>query len=1133
MQLTVFSTKTLVTMKMIAILMLMAALQVSARAYTQNVTLKMKHAPLTQVFRSIEQQTGYLFLYDDALLKQQTVTLDVANMPLQAVLAECFKNKGLTYKIVRKTIVIQSKPDVAEAAPPVAIPAAPPPDVLITGKVLDATSGEPVAGASVLIKGTRAGIATNQEGIFHIALQPGAVLVFSYIGYDAKEYAVKEPATITIRLVRSVKDTLSNLVITGYQVLKKDNYTGASTTVSGEDLKRVSPQNILQGLQTFDPSFRIVDNNLMGSNPNSLPNINVRGSTALPTGANVQISRGSLDGAANLPTFIIDGYEVSLSKVYDLDMNRVQSITLLKDAAATAVYGSRAANGVVVIVTKLPKAGKMQVTYNADFTVTTPDLSDYHVLNSVQKLDYEQLAGLYDATKNNVMTQDQLNALYYHKRALAVGGINTDWMAQPLRNTFGQKHSVFLEGGDSAMRYSLALRYQTTPGVMKGSGRDRYSTELGLSYNLHKKILFRNVLTVTQVNAKESPYGNFSDYVRMNPYYPKTNANGGIPQVIDSWVGRGNGGGGGYDTLNTLNPMFDATTGSFNKWQYLELNDALDVDWNIAGGLRLKGQLAVTHINSSYDVFRSPFANYYFNTPSDKLGQRGEYDYNSGSGTMVNGNLSLNYNRQVQRHSLNVVLNSNFQTSLTKSVGIQAVGFTNDRFTDISFANQYAANTTPSSQYDKTRLMGALFTINYAYDNRFLLDATVREDGSSQFGKDKRVAPFSSFGIGWNVHKEAFMQGSFISRLKLRATTGTTGSVAFAPYMAQTTYSYYTGNWYSSGIGAIVNNYGNTALEWQKTREYDLGMELGLFNDRILIMPRYYSKLTRGLVSDVSLPPSTGFASYKDNVGNMRNNGQELNIQVNVLKTKNLSLNLTANLVHNTNTIVKISNSLKSLNDKINQAQKDSSAYQGAPLLRYREGGSLDDIYAVRSRGIDPENGREIYVKKNGTLTYDWDVNDIVAVGNTEPKVEGTFGLNASYKQFYCVLFFYTKLGGQQYNQTLVDRVENADPRFNVDSRVFAQKWQKPGDHTFYKNIADLGQTQVSSRFVERDNEITLRSLYLSYDLDRNLCRKLAMNNLRIGFTTNDLWRWGSIKQERGIQYPFARSFNLSLQASF
>jgi hypothetical protein len=413
-----------------------------------------------------------------------------------------------------------------------------------------------------------------------------------------------------------------------------------------------------------------------------------------------------------------------------------------------------------------------------------------------------------------------------------------------------------------------------------------------------------------------------------------------------------------------------------------------------------------------------------------------------------------------------------------------------------------------------------------------MADLSVREDGSSKFGTKNKMAPFWALGIGWNVYKEDFLLNSAVSMLKLRASTGLTGAVSFPPYQASTTYDYYTGNWYSTGVGAIVNNYGNESLQWQKTNNYDIGFDLGLLHDRIYISSRYYYKLTHGLLADVILPPSTGFSSYKDNLGDMENKGIELNMKYTVFKNRNWTVNLTANMTRNENKILKISNALKAYNDKADQQQTQDN-YKGEPLLRFKEGQSLNTIYAVRSLGIDPENGKEIFVKQDGSHTYIWDVKDIVPVGDNTPAAYGYFGTNISYKRFLLNVMFYTRFGGKDYNQTLVDRVENADPRYNVDSRVLSDRWKQPGDKALYKNIADLGTSYASDRFVQRDNVLELQSVYLSYDFNKQVYSKLAMKNLRVALTLNQGWRWSSMQVERGIDYPFARSFTFSIQTMF
>ncbi|MNX92685.1 hypothetical protein D3C86_1248350 [compost metagenome] len=503
--------------------------------------------------------------------------------------------------------------------------------------------------------------------------------------------------------------------------------------------------------------------------------------------------------------------------------------------------------------------------------------------------------------------------------------------------------------------------------------------------------------------------------------------------------------------------------------------------------------------------------------------------------------MTLNYNKQIGENFFNLVLGTNLIARKSDFKSISAQGFSNDKFTNIGFARIYKDKAAPGGNVLINRTLGAFFSGNYSYKNRYLADASFRMDGSSSFGSNKRFAPFWATGLGWNVHNESFLQDAeIISQLRLKASTGQVGSVGFEPYMSRAIYQYQTGNWYSTGIGATLLGYGNNNLEWQKTTTYDAGLDLGLLKDRIVISPRYYYKLTKGLITDITLPPSTGFTTYKENLGDIANKGFELYLTANALRNADWNVNITANATHSTNKLVKLSNSLQAFNDKINGIQTDPSNNEEGkiglatiPIVRYLEGQSLYTIYGVKSLGIDPENGREIYVKKNGSLTYDYDITDTQPIGDSTPKISGNFGSNISYKSFMLSFSLYYRFGGQTYNQTLVDRIENADPRFNVDSRALSQRWAKPGDQALYKNIADLTATRVSSRFVQKENLVELQSVYMSYDFKKDFIRRAGFQALRTSITMNDIFRTSSVGIERGIDSPFARNITFSLQASF
>lgn len=1098
---------------------------VSIQTYAQ-VNISAKNTTLDQVFDQLGHQTGYTFFYNNKdLRKIGKIDAELKNLSLEAAMGKLLSGYPLSWRIVDKTVVVRS------ATP------TPVQDTTreISGIVRNKL-GESLPRVTIRVTGRNDIYQTNNNGEYKLTVDDDdAQLSFSFIGYKTTTYKAAQARNGKLAIVMEDANIgLSEVVVNGYQEIHRDNYTGTAVVVSGEKLKELSPQNIMQAMQVVDPSFKILNNNFNGSNPNSMPVINVRGTSALPAGndASGVLRRDNITSSVNLPAFILDGYEVSLEKVMDLDMSRIASVTLLKDAAATAIYGSRAANGVLVITTKVPANGKLQMTYNHETNVNSPDLTDYHVLNASDKLKYEQLAGVYNSDKQGGVSQDALDALYYEKLKNVVGGTNTYWLSQPVRTAVGQKHGLYLQGGAENFRYGIDLRYQTRPGVMKGSARNQYSGGMNFSYNLSNRVRFQNELAITQVKGQESPYGSFADYVKANPYYRITDDDGRTIQELETWSDR-HGFGGGFQYMYALNPLYNARLSSFNRTNYTEIIDNLAAEFVIAKGLRLRGQMSLTSRQTNGDEFLSPLANEFYLYAAEDTDKKGYYISSKTKETYWDGNLRINYVKQLNDHSINLVAGANIRTELSDWASFKAIGFPNDRFTSIGFAKGYEEGKHPFSQIDRSRLFGGLISTNYAYKNRYLMDATIRTDGSSKFGVDNRLAPFWSVGLGWNLHQEEWFQNDAVSQLRFRFTTGMTGSVQFSPYLSRTTYTYDQDNWYSSGIGASVGNYGNRNLGWQKTRSTDIGFDLGLFKDRVFISPRIYSKLTKDLLADISIAPSTGFSSYKENLGDMENRGIEISLRVAVVQTKDINVNLYANLVHNTNKIVKISNSLEAYNNHVNQVQTDSSKLKGVPLLRYKEGQSYDAIYAVRSLGIDPENGREIYVKQDGTLTYQWDARDIRVVGNATPFAQGSFGGTFNYKQFMVSANFQMECGGEMYNQTLVDRIENADARYNVDSRVFAEKWKKPGDVTFYKNISDLGTTQVSSRFIQPNNVLSLQSVYCSYDLKKSIASRIKMSNVRVGLTANDLFRWSSIKQERGIDYPFARSLTFSLQAQF
>jgi TonB-dependent SusC/RagA subfamily outer membrane receptor len=385
--------------------------------------------------------------------------------------------------------------------------------ITISGIVIDET-GTPLPGASVSQRRASSsesivGVSTDINGHFTLTLPASArELEVTYIGYETRIIPLTESREYEIVLLFSAQ-LMDEVVVTGVFTRNANSYTGAVTTMKRDELMRAGNQNLVQSLKNLDPSFLQLDNLAHGSNPNAMPELQMRGQSSYPD------IRGEYQNNPNQPLFILDGFETDLTKILDLDMNIVESITLLKDATAKAIYGSKAGNGVIVVETRKPEGGRMRINYNSSVVLEVPDLNSYNLTNAAEKLELERAAGLFDS--DNVLTRIDRQKRYNSILKEVLSGVDTDWLYQPVRTGVGQKHALYLEGGDQHLLYGIDLSTNQISGVMKGSSRNTFSGGITLSYRL-KNFLFRNKISVTDNNSNESPWGDFSTYAIMNPY---------------------------------------------------------------------------------------------------------------------------------------------------------------------------------------------------------------------------------------------------------------------------------------------------------------------------------------------------------------------------------------------------------------------------------------------------------------------------------------------------------------------------------------------------------------------------------------------------------------------------------------
>ncbi|MDD6151030.1 MAG: SusC/RagA family TonB-linked outer membrane protein [Bacteroidales bacterium] len=1005
----------------------------------------------------------------------------------------------------------------------------------VSGTVIEQSTGEPLVGVAVYIAGTAQNAYTDAEGKYRLTfkVKDGLKISFSLLGMHPVDVAYTGQKTIDVKMKNS--EQLDDVIVTGYSKIRKQGFTGNTVTVTKEEILKVSPKNVLSSIQVFDPSFRMVENISAGSDPNALPEFHLRGQSGVNMELSTNtadISRQNLTGNNNLPIFILDGFEVSVEKIYDMDPNRISSLTLLKDAAATALYGSRAANGVVVIESRAPERGRLRVTYNATATLEAPDLSAYNLMNAREKLDAEVAAGYYKLSEDPTggdMSWISDYKEYLDKYNNVARGVDTDWLSKAVRNSFHNKHSLYIDGGTEDLRWGAELKYENKDGVMRGSSRNTYGAGLNLDYRIGKfQIMDRVDFDVMDSNS--NPSQNFSTYSHLEPYFtPIDPQTGKYVRKLPSW---------GTST-SPSNPLYEETyMNSFNKNSYNEISNKLSLNYFATSGLTAKVQLSLIKKFSEGRTFIDPASSNFASTTDPRL--LGSLTTTSGDYFSYDLNALLLYNKTLGRNYINITSGAEMIETNSQSTYASYTGFPSGSMNSVNNAMQITSK--PSRSSNKTRLASFLVMANYSWSDIYLLDASLRLDGSSEFGNDKKVAPFWAAGAGINIHKYPFLKDNpYISTLKVKATYGQVGKVNFPVYSARSSYvSTSNTEWYLTGMGYMMQYFGNNELSWEKTNSIDAGIEFGMFKDRMMLKATYYNKVTQDMITSVTLPSSSGFTSYMANMGKVRNEGVELDLRYNIYHSRDWDVTSFFSLSHNQNTILEISNALKAYNDMVDKLYADYKDTErdnkySVPHTKFIEGGSTTSIFAMKSLGINPANGRELFETPSGEVTYDWSAADQQIVGNTDPKIQGAFGTNLRWKNFSIFASFLYRAGGQQYNQTLVNYVEDVNLlASNADKRVSLMRWKTPGDVAPLKDIASAGYvTRPTSRFVQNDNLLQFNSLSLSYDFEPRIINKAKISMLRLTASMEDLGYWSSIRRERGLEYPFSRSFNFSVNLTF
>lgn len=1080
--------------------LLISVLPGNASVFAQQEKLALSSTQLTvrEIFDAISSQLRYDVFYNGEQLDlNRKVKFAQQVLNLEQVL-DAVANNRFKYTLEDRTIILTplTTPQTVNS-------------VTLTGQVTD-QSNTPLPGVTVLVKGTKLGTSTDPEGNFKLSLpqQENTILIFSFIGMESQEVPVGDPKKPIKVILKETAENLKEVVVTGIFTRKKESFTGSASTYTASELKTAGTQNILQSLKTLDPSFAILDNTLYGSDPNRLPNMEIRGKSSMLG------MRDELEADPNQPLFILDGFESSLSVINDMDINRIASITILKDAASTAIYGSKAANGVVVVETVKPQAGKLMVSYNGNANISMPDLSSYNLMNAKEKLAFEKLAGKYTPASWSATSEFELQKLYNQKLAEIESGIDTYWLTEPLRVGVNQKHSLYIEGGEGSFLFGIGAGYNGISGVMEKSNREVISGNIDLIYRI-KKFQFSNKFSMTNTKIKNLIV-DFSEYAAANPYYKKRDEEGNIGKWLEN-----------NDYTKAANPLWNASQNSRDEGKQLALSNYFVAEYTPLEALKVRARFGISYGNDDTEKFISRndtrFDTY-------EILKKGTFNTTNTRSNQYEGELSVTFAKLIGRHRLNAVLGGNLNSNKTLTQGYSAQGFPEGDFVYPSFSNGYPEGGSPTYYENTSRSMNGYFNLGYSFDDRYLMDFSLRENGSSVFGASKRYIGTWSVGLGWNLHKERFIADhlTWIDFLKLRASIGNPGNQNFSSSKTLTTFNFQLASMNYFGMGAVLNQLGNPDLDWQITLDKNIGIDMTLIDKRLNITADYYHKVTDPLLINISMPLSSGTSSYLTNMGKQISQGLTLSASYYIIQKldQRFSWLVRGNLRTQKTKLDKIGNKLDELN----------KSGQGHNTVRYYNGADPDDIWAVKSAGIDPSTGRELFYDKEGNYTYDFSYDNEVICGNTRPKIEGVIGTSLNYKGFSVSMNFRYQTGASVFNEALFNKVENISVsglNKNQDKRALYERWQNPGDKVRFKDIANAASTPMSSRFIQKENVLSMESVYVGYEFYEGWIKKIGLSNLKIQASMRDVFRASTIKSERGTLYPFARSLELGLSFNF
>lgn len=927
----------------------------------------------------------------------------------------------------------------------------------IKGTIIDSKTGEPVIGASVKVKGTKLAAVTDLNGEFELNTHANATLQISYVGF--KETEVKASNGMKISLEED-SESLEEVVVVGYGTQKKESLTGAMANIKGEKLKDITSATVENMLNGKVSGVYVAPGS---GRPGSTGAIIIRGQTSI--------------NGATAPLWVVDGVIVGNS-AGDLNPDDIETMTVLKDAASTAIYGSEGANGVVVVTTKQAKHEKMSISLSAKAGLSTLNRGNLEMMDGAEFYDYYKSFQNVESVNFPRWNEDLRNS-------------NFDWFKLAKKTGSTQDYNLTLNGGSENIQSMFTLGYFKEEGAVKGYDMNRYSTRIKVVYKPYEWLTIKPNISGSRTNDKDKQYSVGAMYSMM-PWDSPYDENGNlVPNYYAGWV-----------NSKATNYLNDLAAGNYSTSTTYDLSGGLDFD------IKITPWLTFSSVNN-YSYYNSQTHGYYDPKSSSGEGVNGrttEYNYVS---TRRYTNQLLRFKKSWGKHNVNALLAYEFNDYEMKYTDVYATGFISG-FEDFmtaakpEMANGYRTAWAKQSYFTQWR---------YDYDSRYYGELSLRRDGRSNFGSNNRYGNFFSVSGAWNINNESWFKADWVDQLKLRAAFGSVGNVPTSLYPSYSLYS--VGATYNENPGALISQIGNKDLTWEKTYTTGVGVDASFWQNRLHATLDFYIKNTSNILYQVPVTGLVGVTSIWKNIGKMRNTGIEFTVGGDIIRTKDLTWNVTANISHNSNELRDL---YKQRDANGNYVVKpvlisDGTSIAGTAQRILEIGEPVDTYYMKEWAGVNPEDGKPQWymddANGNKVVTDSYSKASYYKCGKASPDVYGSFSTSLFYKNFDLQANFGYSLGGQiysYYRQEFDSDGAYAGDRNQMKLQKGWSRWEKPGDiathpRAMYNN-QDKGNL-ASSRYLESSDYLKLRSLTLGYNFD---LKKYGIQTLRLSVSGENLF---------------------------